>query len=517
MAQEAESGLVTRLERENEQLRRENERLKQQVERLRRQLEEALRAGKRQAAPFSRGAPKTNPKKPGRKPGYRPACRRPIPDQVDETLEAPLPPECPQCQGAVKEDGVVHQYQTEIPQPRVLRIHFRIHVGHCQRCGRRVQGRHPRQTSDAVGGAASQLGPRAVGLATQLNKGLGLSHGKTAAVLEAAFGLRVSRGGLCQAFQRVAQKAEPTYDALIEEIRTPPVVTSEEAAPTAFLGGTMEGVVVTPVVTSEEAAPTARPTGAEIEVRTPLAVTADETGWKVGGHRQWMWVFVSAQLTVYSIQPGRGFEQAAAVLGVGFNGRLVHDGWIVYDQFQQALHQTCVGHLLCRCKEMILIASPSAARFPQKVQHLLQQALALRDRRDAHQISDHGLAVARGRIEAQMQRLLECHYRCPANERLAKHLDRNFDCLFTFLYYPGLEATNWRAEQALRPAVVTRKVWGGNRNVAGAHTQEVLASVLQTCRQQQRSWLSLAVDMLCSPLRKAGNLLANDRSPPQEP
>jgi hypothetical protein len=47
-------------------------------------------------------------------------------------------------------------------------------------------------------------------LATELNKGLGLSYGKTAAVLENAFGLRVSRGGLAQAFERVAKKAEPT-------------------------------------------------------------------------------------------------------------------------------------------------------------------------------------------------------------------------------------------------------------------------------------------------------------------
>jgi len=523
VAQETESELIARLERENEQLRRENEqlrrankRLKQQVERLRRKLEEALRAGKRQAAPFSRGAPKAKPKKPGRKPGYRPACRRPIPDQVEETLEAPLPPECPHCQGALQEDGVVDQYQTEIPQPRVLCIHFRIHVGHCQRCGRRVQGRHPRQTSDAVGAAASQVGPRAVALATQLNKGLGLSHGKTAAVLEAAFGLQVSRGGLCQAFQRVAQKAEPTYNALVQEISTPPVVTADEPAQAPRAAAAEIEVRTRPAVTADEPAQAPRPAAAEIEVRTCPAVTADETGWRVGGQPQWMWVFASAEVTVYSIQPGRGFPQAAAVLGVGFNGRLVHDGWIVYDQFQQALHQTCLAHLLCRCQEMIQIASPSAARFPQKVQRLLQQALALRDRRDAHQISEHGLAVARGRIEAQMECLLEPHYRCPANQRLAKHLDRNFDCLFTFLYYPGLEATNWRAEQALRPAVVNRKVWGGNRTWAGAHTQEVLASVLQTCRQQKRSWLSLAVDMLCSPLRKAWNLFANDRSPPQD-
>jgi transposase len=46
---------------------------------------------------------------------------------------------------------------------------------------------------------------------------------------------------------------------------------------------------------------------------------------------------------------------------------------------------------------------------------------------------------------------------------LTNHLLRERDALFTFLNRPGLEATNWRAEQAFRPMVVARKVWGGNR------------------------------------------------------
>ena len=104
------------------------------------------------------------------------------------------------------------------------------------------------------------------------------------------------------------------------------------------------------------------------------------------------------------------------------------------------------------------VASPSAARFPGTVQRILQQALALRDRRDAGQISPHGLAVARGRLEARLDRALVRRYRWAANERFANHLYCERSCLFPFLSCPGLEATNWRAEQALRPAVVARKV-----------------------------------------------------------
>jgi transposase len=300
-------------------------------------------------------------------------------------------------------------------------------------------------------------------LATQLNKGLGLPYGKTTTVLEQAFGLRVSRGGLCQAMARVANKAEPTYEALVKQVRGSP------------------------------------------------SVTPDETGWRVGGELWWMWAFSTSQVTVYSIQPGRGFEQAAAVLGADFAGFLVRDGWSIYRQFIQALHQTCLAHLLRRCREMTLVAGKCQAKFPHTVQAILQQALQLRDRREQGQISDQGVAVARGRLEARLDRSLQRCYRAPRNQRLAKHLLRERDAVFTFLICPGLEATNWRAEQAIRPMVVTRKVWGGNRTSRGAHTQSILVSILQTCRQQLRSASSTLQKLICSPQPKALDLTAQIR------
>lgn len=459
MAVETDSQKIARLERDIETLKSENER-------LRRMLEEAIRSGKRQAAPFSRREPKANPNKPGRKPGksYGRRCRRPIPETIDEVLDAPLPQQCPQCGGRVQETGVVSQYQTEIPAPRVEKIEFRIHVGECEQCKQRVQGRHPRQTSSATGSAASQVGPRALALATYLNKGLGLSCGKTTNVLEQGFGLKLSRGGLCQALHRVAHKAEPTYESLVEKVRAAP------------------------------------------------SVTPDETGWKVGGRLQWMWVFASEQITVYTILPGRGFEQAATVLGANFDGFLVRDGWSVYRQFTQALHQSCVAHLLRRCREMIQVAEKGkSAQLPSLVQQVLQQALQLRDRSNQGQISDHGLVVAQGRLEARLDRALEKSYRSLQNQRLAKHLLRERDALFTFLCCPGLDATNYRAEQAIRPMVVARKVWGGNRTEAGARTQSVLGSILQTCRQQLRSFTSCVQELLHSPQPKVIDFTPSDR------
>jgi len=84
---------VAELEATNQRLERRVQELERRVQELVRALEEAQRAGKRQAAPFSRRGPKAHPAKPGRKAGvqYGRRCRRPIPHQVDETLEADPP------------------------------------------------------------------------------------------------------------------------------------------------------------------------------------------------------------------------------------------------------------------------------------------------------------------------------------------------------------------------------------------------------------------------------------------
>jgi hypothetical protein len=99
----------------------------------------------------------------------------------------------------------------------------------------------------------------------------------------------------------------------------------------------------------------------------------DETGWNVAAQLRWLWVTVSEHVTFCDILPGRGFPQAASLLGADYDGWLTHDGWMVYYKFLRAVHQSCLRHLLRRCEDLILIASPAAARFPLRVRAVLQQ------------------------------------------------------------------------------------------------------------------------------------------------
>lgn len=129
--------------------------------RLRGQLEAARRAGKRQAAPFSKGDPKRDPARPGRKSGDQHGTRahRRVPDHVDEEIRVPLPDACPCCGGDLVFEREADQYQEEIVEIVTHTRRFRVAVGRCGGCGQRAQGRHPDQTSDALGAPARRSGP----------------------------------------------------------------------------------------------------------------------------------------------------------------------------------------------------------------------------------------------------------------------------------------------------------------------------------------------------------------------
>jgi transposase len=309
-----------------------------------------------------------------------------------------------------------------------------------------------------------QIGPRAVALAAWCNKQLGLPAGKVARLL-GQFGLDLTPGGVTQAVARAARRASPTYQALLKGVRASPVV-----AP-------------------------------------------DETGWRVGGRRAWLWAFAGQGVVVYRVAPGRGYDDAAAVLGHDYAGVLERDGWAPYRRFTKATHQSCLAHLLRRCAELLEDAKRGQAKTPHAIRRLLQQALAVRDAGDAGQLGPVEVAAEAKRLSGALDKLIAGRTSYPPNRRLLNHLGRERDHLFTFLTRPGVQATNWRAEQAIRPAVVCRKQWGGNHTWAGADTWQVLASVLRTAAQQQRDPVAILVGLLRAPSPTVADLAVPTPAP----
>ena len=105
----------------------------------------------------------------------------------------------------------------------------------------------------------------------------------------------------------------------------------------------------------------------------------DETGWRVGGAPAWLWEATNAELTLYWVARGRGFDQACEVVEAGYAGTIVRDGWAPYRRYEKAKHQTCIGHLLRRCHEMDQDLPNWARPLPRRAKTLLLDALAARD------------------------------------------------------------------------------------------------------------------------------------------
>ena len=423
--------------------------LRKEIAELRRIIEELRRAGKRQAGPFSKGPPKLKPKRPGRKPGddYGTQFSRAEPERIDETYAAELPAACPHCGGdAVTQTHTAEQFQTEVVS-QIVQRKFVVPVGQCATCRQRVQGRHPLQTSDALGAASVQLGAKTHALIAWLNKRLGLSHGKVTELLQRVFDLTIGRATSCRSMLRTADLAQPAVTQIHQQIRGSP------------------------------------------------SIVPDETGWRLGGSSAWLHVAVGETETVVQVERGRGHEPLARLIGLDYAGRLIHDGWAPYDLFAHAAHQQCLTHLSKRCRELIETATRGAVRFPRAVQALLRRGLAVRDRFVGGELSLHSLAWWRSRLTnllGDLVRPVKCH---AANETFAKFLERHVKEIFTFLaplarttssgvVYELLPAANYLGEQAIRPAVVNRKVWGGNRTDRGAAAQSALSTLVLTALQR---------------------------------
>jgi transposase len=443
---------------ENRRLKARVAHLEARIHELERLVEQLSRQTKRQAAPFRKQEePATEPKPPGRKSGRRhgPHAHRAVPPRIDETYDVPLPEHCPRCGGKqLSETEVVPQYQTEIPRTVIYR-RFDVHVGTCEGCGHAVEGRHALQTSTARGAAASQLGANIHAAVAIMNKQLGLSHGKCVKLLGMLFeGLSIARGTSARSIARTARRCEPAYEQLRQDIRGSP------------------------------------------------QVVPDETGWRVAGRTAWLHAFVGQRETVYVIDPTRSSEPAERLLGRAWSGTLVHDGWSVYDRFTKAAHQQCLAHLQRRCELLLETAIRGAVCLPRAVLGLIDRAYALRRAWRGHRLSGDDLAERGLSLACELEQVAQGRFTNDANRRLAGHLLSHPMHWFWFLIDPTIDATNYRGEQAIRPAVVNRKVWGGNRTWLGARWQSILTSILRTCEQRAIRSFDFLANALCNPIHQ---------------
>jgi hypothetical protein len=437
---------IQKLEAENQALRQriaELEPLEQIVISLQQQVEELQRAAARQAAPFRRRDKKKKPpdqhKRPGRPKGHPPAFRPP-PPQVDEDIEMRLD-QCPDCGGPITDVQRCEQYIEDIPPVRPHVTKLTTYVGTCPCCGE-VRSTHPMQVSTATGAAGTHLGARALALAAWLSKRLGMTTRSVCKVLQAMFGLKLTPGGLTQALERMADKLQPTFDTLVNELRN------------------------------------------------QSGVWADETSWWVGGPGWWLWTFTSPDLTVYHADASRGRDVVLDMLGPDFAGVLTSDCLASYEKLPYKMHKCYAHHL----KAIAKAQEDQPSNYLAELRGLLKAAIYLQAHRA--DLPPPEWAAKRQHLEDRANQLLLRSTPPTGAAKVANRLRKRRRWLFTFLDDPALEATNNRAERSLRPAVIARKLSCGNKTERGKQTWEILTSLAATCHQRNQDFVEFIRPML---------------------
>ena len=429
--------LIALVIRQQEQLAR----LTATNEELRKEVASLQRAGKRQAAPFSKGGRVSKPKRPGRKPGtglfsYR---KPPSPDEVTEPLVdvAVSGDTCPGCGGRLEHEGVGVAYVTDIPPiPRPQVRGYRVQICRCRSCGRQVRGRHPDVAPDQYGASAHRVGRRVMAAAHVLHYGVGVPVRRVPAVLRALTGVELSQGAITQdALRRAKGAVGDAYHKLRSSVRG-------------------SGVVHT-----------------------------DDTGWRVDGERAFLMAFETDEATVYQVRARHRNEEVREVVPSDYGGVMVTDRGRSYDA--QALsgvkQQKCLAHVLRSISEVVETKRGRGRSFGKRLSGLLREAMELRGAYRRGEAADFATEAERLRREVSYH-LRDRPMADADNWRLQNELGWHDDrgSLLRFLDDPDIEPTNNRAERALRGAVIARKVSHCSKNEGGADAFSAFTSVIRT-------------------------------------
>jgi transposase len=370
-------------------------------------------------------------KRRGGQPGHHHRPRALVPPEHLRRVIECKPTRCRWCGDDLHGDDpnpIRHQV-ADVPPTRPVVDGYRLHRLKCSRCRTSTCATLP------PGVPTGAFGPRLRAILSVLAGAYRLGKRPIRQLASDLFGLSISIGMIC----RLERQAAAELEAPVEELRE--------------------------------------------HVRGAASAHIDETSWKQGRDKAWLWAAVTRLVTVFVIAPTRGAEVARDLLGshrrkVVISDRFKSYGWVKRRQF-------CWAHLDRDFQAMVDRGGGSA----EVGRHLLGHSERLfdwwhrvRDGTMARTTLRSYVATLRFSFRAELRRGVGCG--CARTAGTCRELLAGETHLWTFVRVEGVEPTNNHAERALRHGVIYRELGGGTDSESGSRFVERMLSVVATCRQQ---------------------------------
>jgi transposase len=460
---QAVQAVVTLLVQRVTVLQGQVEALQAEVGRLREQLgRDSQNSSKPPSSDGPRARPRPQRQSSGRKAGGQPGHvghgrkLKPL-DQVTRVIEVKAV-SCGKCGALLLGEDVepVRHQVTELPRIEPEVIEYRQHTLTCLACGAKTSAEQP------VDMPAGSFGPRAQATVGYLSGRFGISQRDVEELLGTVFHTEIGLGS-------VPAQQEQVSAALAE-----PVQAAHEYA------------------------------------QEQLAKNVDETSWREGTKRAWLWIEATSLVTVFLVLATRGAKSARQILGDVVQGVVGSDRWSAYNWLDPRQRQLCWAHLK-RDFQALVERGGEAERIGQALLDQVEQMFSLWHRVRDGTLSRPDFQAAMQPIQQRVGELLRegTQLTCDKTRRTCENILKLEVALWTFVYVAGVEPTNNDAERPLRRAVLWRRRSFGTQSPDGSRFVERILTTVTTLRQQKRDVLDYLTEACAAAIRgdKAPSLL----------
>ena len=435
---------IEKLEKENEELRRQRDGYRDML--FKKNKKDETSQEEEFNKPLS-GIEKAKRKLGGQK-GHVGKGRK-VPERVDEVKRVHLS-HCPDCGNELKRSNKIIKHTVEdiavLEEIQTRVVRYETELQWCSHCKKRVKGVSP----ELIPG--SRLGINIFLYVLILRYMCRNPWEMIVKCLTTFYGLKVSVGTLVGMMHRGRKWFTPRYKELLEAIRKSPVK------------------------------------------------HADETSWRVSGKNHWLWGFFTEESAYYEIKDSRGKGVPQKILsGSHPDDVLIRDDYGGYTKLPFN-HQSCWAHLLRKSHEASVYpnASGEVIVLHEKIKGLYDSIL---------QTNSPPFDLKKREIEykkylKEIQTLIDTKFQADDAKKIQTRIANQNCNLITALLFENVPLTNNRAEQGIRPLVVTRKISGGSRSQQGADTHAVHMSIIQSNLKQKKSLIQTYKHLLNEHLEK---------------